>query len=176
MNSQELRKPLSERKEGYFIAFFFGSLWVPFGWIASPLVLFILNKTMNSKDEKQPNRFLVWSVIGAVSLPVQLSQLENSSNFLGGINNSTNSLNNNLQDLSTYGSPKPDFDNSHYQKIQVGMTYQDVVNILGKTGEERSSNTYFKIYSWSDGTGTGANISASFAKGKLTSKSQIGLK
>lgn len=178
MTSKEPRKPLSERKEGYFIAVFCGTLWVPFGWFASPLVLFFLNKIMKAKDGKQPNRFLVWSVIGIASLPIQLSQLENSTNFLGGLSNQTASLNNNLQNSLTPvpSAPlQPDISMSDYQKLQTGMTYKDVVNILGKEGEERSSSASFAIYSWKDGTGSGANLTASFRNGRLTSKSQIGL-
>jgi hypothetical protein len=179
MTEQKEIKPLSERKKGYFLAVFCGTLWVPFGWFASPLVLFILNKTMKKKGEKQPNRFLVWSVIGIASLPIQLSQLENSTNFLGGVSNQTASLNDNLQNSLTTVPPapiQPDISMSDYQKIQNGMTYQEVVNILGKEGEERSSSSYYTIYLWNDGTGSGGNLTASFTNGRLTSKSQIGLK
>ena len=144
MTSQEPRKPLSERNEGYFLAVFCGTLWVPFGWFVSPLVLFILNKTMKEKDGKQSNRFLVWSVIGIASLPIQLSQLENSINFLDIISNKTVNLSTGLNDSLTYKPPTPDFYMSDYQKIQNGMSYQEVVNILGKEGEERSSNAYFR--------------------------------
>jgi hypothetical protein len=173
VNSQEPHKPLSERKEGYFIAFFFGSLWFPFGWFASPYVLFLLNKIIEKKEGKQPNRFLIWSIIGVASLPIQISQLGNSVNFLDKVITQTERLSGSNTVLPTPATPE--FYMSDYQKIQIGMTYQDVVSILGKTGEERSSNTYSKNYSWSDGTGTGA-MSASFAKGKLTNKGQIGLK
>ena len=61
------------------------------------------------------------------------------------------------------------------------MTYAQVVQILGKEGEELSSNEMggYKIvmYQWDgDGGGSGAKINAFFENGKLDSKLQFGLK
>ena len=63
------------------------------------------------------------------------------------------------------------------------MTYAQVVQILGKEGEESgklgSNETSFKIvmYKWDgDGGDPGARIDAFFKDGKLDSKSQFGLK
>ena len=37
------KKPLSKKKRGYLLAILGGSFGGPFGWITSPLVLYVLN-------------------------------------------------------------------------------------------------------------------------------------
>lgn len=65
-----------------------------------------------------------------------------------------------------------------YNRIQDGMSYAQVVQILGKSGQEISSNNIagFKtvMYQWDDGSF--GNMNAIFQNGALTSKSQLGLK
>ena len=60
------------------------------------------------------------------------------------------------------------------------MTYAQVVQILGKEGEELSSNEIggYKtvMYKWDGNAGWGANMNAMFQNSKLNSKSQFGLK
>ncbi len=59
-----------------------------------------------------------------------------------------------------------------------GMTYGDVVRIIGSRGEElsRSSTAGYTItmYAWKNKNGS--NMTAMFENGKLTTKSQIGLR
>ncbi len=43
------KKPLSKKKRGYLLAILGGSFGGPFGWITSPLVLYVLNKKLNLK-------------------------------------------------------------------------------------------------------------------------------
>jgi len=45
------KKPLSKKKRGYLLAILGGSFGGPFGWITSPLVLYVLNKKVKSKDK-----------------------------------------------------------------------------------------------------------------------------
>lgn len=66
------RKPLSETKVGYALAVLGGTLGLPIGWIASPLVLFMLNKKLKSDKEKPPNKFMIWALIGIVGAPLCL--------------------------------------------------------------------------------------------------------
>jgi hypothetical protein len=68
---------------------------------------------------------------------------------------------------------------ANFSRLKTGMTYDQVVKILGKDGEEMSSNEISGIktvmYKW-DGDGFGANMNAMFQNGKLMSKAQLGLK
>lgn len=67
-----------------------------------------------------------------------------------------------------------------FNKIETGMTYKEVVEIIGEEGtvlsESEIGNIKTTIYSWY-GEGTiGANANVTFQKGKVTSKAQFGLK
>jgi len=80
MTSQEQTKALSQKPLGYLLALLGGTLGGPIGWITSPVVLLILNNVMKEKEGKQPNRFLVWSLIGIIGAPLSLSPLATNSN------------------------------------------------------------------------------------------------
>ena len=63
-----------------------------------------------------------------------------------------------------------------FNQIQTGMTYEEVVAIIGEEGTVSSESSYgdysSKIYSWSNGI---ANATISFTNGKVSAKSQVGL-
>jgi hypothetical protein len=65
-----------------------------------------------------------------------------------------------------------------YQQIKEGMSYQEVVGILGFEGEELSRNTFGDLttimFVWK-GDGF-ANMNATFQNDKLVSKAQFGLR
>lgn len=74
---------------------------------------------------------------------------------------------------------------SNYQKIQTGMTYQEVVKIIGAEGEEVGRNTIDGVpgimesvetvsYTWQNVDGSG--MYTIFQNDKLFQKSQLGLK
>lgn len=67
---------------------------------------------------------------------------------------------------------------ANFNKISTGMTYEQVVEILGSKGkvmiEKEISGTKNIVYIWEGEPLT--NITAMFIKGKLNSKNQIGLK
>ena len=63
-------KPLSKKKRGYLLAVIGGTLGGPVGLFTSPLVLFVLNKKVKSKDSTQPNIFKIWSLIGLIGAPL----------------------------------------------------------------------------------------------------------
>jgi|694.fasta_scaffold78474_4 hypothetical protein len=65
-------KPLSERKTGLLIATIAGLAGGPIGLVASPLVLYLLTRTLKAKNGKQPNRFIPWALIGIVGVPLCL--------------------------------------------------------------------------------------------------------
>ncbi len=63
-----------------------------------------------------------------------------------------------------------------FNQIQTGMTYEEVVAIIGEEGTVSSESSFgdssMKIYSWSNGI---ANATISFTNGKVSAKSQFGL-
>lgn len=68
---------------------------------------------------------------------------------------------------------------ANFSRLKTGMTYAQVVEILGKDGEELSSNEIAGVktimYKW-DGNGFAVNMNAMFQNDKLMSESQLGLK
>jgi len=74
--------------------------------------------------------------------------------------------------------PFPGVTLENFGRIKDGMSYSDVVKILGKEGTEISSSNIagYKtvMYQW-EGQGFG-NMNAMFQNGKLVSKAQFGLK
>jgi hypothetical protein len=72
---------------------------------------------------------------------------------------------------------KADFD-----KMQTGMTYEQVVQTIGVEGEllsesgDKGTPYYTVMYEWQGDGNLGANANAMFQGGKMMSKSQFGLK
>ena len=72
---------------------------------------------------------------------------------------------------------------ANYNRLQTGMTYDQVVQILGKEGKKGAElgteKTAFKvvIYMWAgDGGGPDAELTVLFKDKKLDKKDQFGLK
>lgn len=74
-------------------------------------------------------------------------------------------------------SPGAGLSMDNFNRIQTGMTYSQVVAILGSDGEEISRSDlagYTTVmYMWK--RWTGANMNATFQNGRLVSKAQMGL-
>lgn len=74
-------------------------------------------------------------------------------------------------------SPKPVVTMSEFNRIENGLSYADVVQIIGASGQEMSRSDVAGIttvmYSWSNSNGS--NMNAMFQDGKLISKAQFGL-
>ena len=101
MTTNETPKPLSEKPVGYVLAILGGTIGAPLGWITSPVVLLILNNVMKRKDEKQPNRFLVWSLIGIIGAPISLAPILSSMN-------TSSSSGGNSDSQTEIATPKPE--------------------------------------------------------------------
>ena len=69
---------------------------------------------------------------------------------------------------------------ANFSRLKSGMSYSQVVSILGSEGTEMSSNDiggYTTVmYQWEGRGGFGANMNAMFQNGELVSKAQFGLK
>lgn len=65
-----------------------------------------------------------------------------------------------------------------FNKIETGMTYQQVVDIIGEEGTISTESSYgnqsMKVYYWYASNKI-ANATISFMNGKVTAKSQVGL-
>lgn len=70
---------------------------------------------------------------------------------------------------------------AEFEKIQNGMTYEEVVNIIGAEGEiisetgQKGEQFYTVLYQWEGESGFGANANATFQDGKMVNKAQFGL-
>jgi hypothetical protein len=77
----------------------------------------------------------------------------------------------------------PGISKAEFDKIQAGMTYEEVVEIIGGEGELNSESGakgdqyYTAMYTWNGESGFGANANATFQgnPAKLQNKSQFGL-
>lgn len=179
MNPETTNKPLSEKPAGYLIAIAGGTLGAPIGWILSPLVLIALNNIMKEKEGKHPNRFLAWGLIGILGVPLSFAPLIIGAGTSSSIKNSSKSSAPALISEAPKEQHKSGVNMENYLKLQNGMSYEEVVEILGEQGEELSSNniagTSTIMYMWKAKGFSGANMNAMFQDGGLVQKSQFGL-
>lgn len=67
---------------------------------------------------------------------------------------------------------------AHYEQVATGMTYADVVKIVGKEGKEQARSEVedftITIFSWANWDGS--NMTVIFQNGAVQSKTQLGLK
>jgi hypothetical protein len=72
-------------------------------------------------------------------------------------------------------------DEAKFNQIQNGMTYEEVVAIIGADGEvisetgEKGTDLHTVMYEWKADGGFGANANFMFQGGKLTNKAQFGV-
>ena len=69
---------------------------------------------------------------------------------------------------------------ANYLRLDTGMSYREVVEILGEPGEEMSRSDLADIttvmYGWTASRWTGANMNAMFQNDRLVTKAQFGLR
>lgn len=77
---------------------------------------------------------------------------------------------------------KKGINKAEFDAIQNGMTYEEVVKIIGVEGEVMSESGtageefHTVMYTWDGEEGFGANANAMFQDGKMINKAQFGLK
>lgn len=64
---------------------------------------------------------------------------------------------------------------AQYEKLEVGMTVEEVINILGGEGEALSEAENMVVYNYKGTAGNGGNAVIAFQSGKLLTKAQSGL-
>lgn len=73
-----------------------------------------------------------------------------------------------------------DVTKAEYSRVQMGMSYHQVVAILGPPDEALSETEmagfHTIMYMWEGRGGFGANMNAMFQNGKLVNKAQFGLR
>lgn len=76
----------------------------------------------------------------------------------------------------------PGISMAEFEKVQSGMTYEEVVKIIGGEGEMQSEtgakgDEYYTVgYKWDGEKGFGSNAIMMFQSNKLDTKAQVGLK
>lgn len=177
-------RSLSQKPLGYILAILGGTLGGPFGWISSPLVLFGLNRVMKKKDGKHPNRFLMWALAGIVGAPLSLAPIIASADHNSSTPNTSPGsgevARNSTQNQNTTPKRKDaGVTMENYNRLETGMTYEQVVDILGKEGTEMSRNEIagYKtvMYMWKAGGFSAGNMNAMFQNGALIQKAQFEL-
>ena len=169
---------------GYLLAILGGTLGGPLGWITSPIVLLGLNRILKEKDGKQPNRFLIWALVGIVGAPLSLAPIIASADRKSPVSKASQDSgriaqqSNQDQSISTNRSGAG-VTMENYNKLQTGMTYEQVVDILGEEGKEMSSNDIagYKnvMYMWKAGGFSVGNMNAMFQNDALIQKAQFEL-
>nr|WP_260866450.1 hypothetical protein [Paenibacillus xylanexedens] len=64
---------------------------------------------------------------------------------------------------------------AQYEKLEVGMSVEEVIEILGGEGEALSEAENMVVYNYKGTAGNGANAVIAFQSGKLLTKAQSGL-
>lgn len=98
-------------------------------------------------------------------------------------NNSETTDNKNGNTISEQPTSKknsPKISKSEFDSLKTGMTYNEVVSIIGGEGELSSqvdvAGYDTKLYVWNGEGSIGANANVTFQNNKLVSKAQFGLK
>lgn len=95
-----------------------------------------------------------------------------------GATGENNNNNNTTQTGTTVTQEQEKMTLEKFNKIETGMTYQQVVDIIGEEGTLSTESSYgsqsMKVYYWYASNGI-SNATISFMNGTVTAKSQIGL-
>jgi|GEM_PF-2139069 len=83
------------------------------------------------------------------------------------------------QELEAEEAARPKMNATNFNRIREGMTYDEVIAIVGPPSELLSSSEFSgirtQVYMWKVGVFSGANANAMFQDGKMVSKAQFGL-
>lgn len=142
---------------------------------------------MSAKDDKVPNRFLAWALIGIVGVPLSIAPLVALSGKHNASTSPTPTLENNssqptYSDTEQQSQPTevPGVNMENYNRIKIGMSYDEISRILGEQGTEMSRGDFngsqSVTYFWKARGFSVSNITAIFLNGNLIHKSGFRLK
>jgi len=130
-------------------------------------------------------KWWVWAILAAVVIAMSTSENTNNNVIDNTNNNVVENTNDNVAESNAENTPvveenSPKISMNEFEALQTGMTYEEVVAIIGGEGELSSqvdiAGYDTKMYMW-DGEGSiGANANLTFQNDSLTSKAQFGLK
>ena len=91
------------------------------------------------------------------------------------------SMNNGIQkSVSGVSSDSEYITLEEYNKIENGMSYEEVVEIIGSNGVESATSSVegytTSIYTWYGNGTAGSNANVTFTNGKVFGKAQVGLR
>jgi hypothetical protein len=146
------------------------------GWISVPYVMVFF------AFKKQSNKKRLVSILWAI---VSLSAVISLSNTSSNTTISQDPINNEKETItSEKESNDPGISKAEFDQIKSGMTYQQVVEIIGSEGEVLSESgtpggtsldIHTVMYMWEGESGLGANANMMFQGNKLQNKAQFGL-
>lgn len=173
------KPPLSRRPLGYVLAVAGGILGGAAGLIVSPLVLCLLGRIIRpTQRNPEPNRFRWWALIGVIGAPVSLAL---SSGPPAPVPPPINPPTLPAPPAAPTAPPQPaapQITLVAFEQVQTGMTYDQVVGVLGGHGEETSATelggTKSQTYTWRGGIGQVVIIT--FTNGTVAMKTQTGLR
>ncbi len=122
----------------------------------------------------------IWlAIVLGCSLSKENSNAPSSPTQNNNVSSTQNANTTSNPTTSPLASPSaPGITMANYKRLNLGMTYAQVVEILGEEGTELSSNDLggykITIYRWGEAFGTSINMT--FQNDKLMSKSQSDLK
>ncbi len=134
-------------------------------------------------NDKSSGRGMLWFLVGVLCLACLLLL---GAVVAGGIWYAYNATDTNptadpKPTSSSIPKPKPSdagLTKANFKKIKTGMSYKEVVEILGEEGDELTKSVAagqsIATYMWS--AGTFSNVTLTFRNDKLISKFQMGLK
>lgn len=118
-------------------------------------------------------------IISVLTMVIVINSQKALSEGLETISNSLSDLTNEME--NTFNVDNESIDKmtlEKFNKIQTGMTYKQVVEIIGSDGTLSTESSYgnqsMQIYYWYASNGI-SNATISFTNGKVSAKSQIGL-
>ena len=98
----------------------------------------------------------------------------------GGVVGTTAMMDAAQRELSGVSSESEYITLDEFNQIQSGMSYEQVVEIVGSEGsptvQSDGAGTSYQMYTWYGNGTAGSNANVTFLNGTVTSKAQIGLK
>lgn len=137
------------------------------------------------EDKKKPiyKKWWFWLIIVVIMIAIAGGSSNVSTPTSGNVSNKNSQVENDTQEQEPEppkNDPKISLD--EFNQIQTGMSYQQVVDIIGSEGtvlsETDIGGAEYKttIYTWEGSGSLGANANITIQGGKVVSKAQFGLK